>query len=58
MRDTNFINLFAFALVLADPLLAITRSALPVRSSNRGRNRSIVIDGDRVLPGSERKIPD
>jgi hypothetical protein len=57
MRDTNFINLCAFALVLVDPLLAITRAAFPVRSANCDRNRPIVIEGDTVLPASERRIP-
>ena len=58
MRDTNFINLCAFAVALADPLLAIARVAVPVRSANRDRNRPIVIVGDKVMPVSEHRIAD
>ena len=58
MHDTNFINLCAFALALADPLLAIARGAVPGRSATRDRNRLIVIVGDKVLPASERRVAD
>lgn len=58
MRNTNFINLCAFALALADPLLAVARAAVPVRSPNRGRNRALVIVDDKVLPASEHRVAD